>query len=185
LESLRKDAYYTYSDYVKWDDGIRYELIDGVAYMMSPAPSWIHQEISGNLFGQLWQFLRGKPCKVYSAPFDVRLNAAQEDDTVVQPDIVVICDKSKLNDAGCAGAPDMLIEILSKSSARFDKHVKLQKYLKYGVREYWIIDPDSRTVQVYTLKDDNYIVSTYDETDEVNVTVLDGCVINLGEVFTL
>jgi Uma2 family endonuclease len=95
---------YTYSDYYSWDDGERWELIDGVPYAMSPAPTRKHQDISGALFNQLYNFLRNKSCKVYSAPFDVRLNADEDDDTVCQPDIVVVCDESKLDDKGCAGA---------------------------------------------------------------------------------
>jgi len=184
MDAKLEGKYYTYADYANWDDGIRYELIDGSAYMMSPAPLRTHQEIIGELHVQIKQFLRGKQCKVYLLPFDVRLNAHENDDIVVQPDLVIICDKSKLDKNGCVGAPDMAIEILSPSSARMDKLIKFQKYLKYGVREYWIVDPDSKTVQAHVLVNGNYITNVYADTDEAPIRILDGCVINLQDVFS-
>ena len=183
MDVMQGDKRYTYADYYKWDDGVRYELIDGVAYMMSPAPLRAHQEIIGELYMQLRQFLKGKTCKVYLSPFDVRLNADENDDIVVQPDLVVVCDISKLDKYGCKGAPDMAIEVASPSSARMDRLLKMQKYLKYGVREYWIVDPDSKTVQAFILENGNYIVNAYADTDEAPVRILDGCVINLADVF--
>ncbi|MDR0310315.1 MAG: Uma2 family endonuclease, partial [Acidobacteriota bacterium] len=115
MEALQKDERYTYADYASWDTEERYELIDGVPYLMSPAPLRKHQSILFELSGQFRNFLKGKPCKAFAAPFDVRLNADTYDDTVVQPDLVVICDKLKLDAKGCVGAPDMVIEILSPS----------------------------------------------------------------------
>jgi len=172
MDAKRDEKYYTYADYVKWDDGIRYELIDGSVYMMSPAPSRTHQEIIGELYIQTRQFLKGKQCKVFLLPFDVRLNANENDDIVVQPDLVIVCDKSKLDEAGCVGAPDMVIEVLSPSSTRMDRLVKFQKYLKYGVREYWIVDPDSKTVQAHVLDNGNYITNAYADTDEAPIRIL-------------
>lgn len=183
MDALKNENRYTYSDYAKWNDGIRYELIDGIAYMMSPSPSRIHQGILGRLYVQLWQFLKGKTCEVYISPFDVRLNVNDNDDNVVQPDLIVVCDKSKLDDNSCAGAPDMVIEILSPSSARFDKFVKFQKYQAYGVREYWIVDPASKTVQACVLENGKYIISAYADTDAAPVHILKGCAIELSEVF--
>ena len=185
MEPVQKNEYYTYSDYAKWDDGARYELIDGIAYMMSPSPNRFHQEIIGNLYLQFAQFLVGKPCKVFLSPFDVRLNAAEEDDTVVQPDLLVICDKSKLTDEGSVGAPDLVIEVLSPSTARNDKSIKFKKYQRYGVREYWIVDPASNTVHAYTLTDGKYVVNVYDDNDVAPVHILDGCFIDLAKVFAL
>ena len=173
---------YTYVDYLEWDDDIRYELIDGVPYLMS-APTWQHQEISGNLYLQFKTFLKGKSCKVYYAPFDVRLNADTKDDTVVQPDIVVICDSSKMMKTGYKGAPDMVIEILSPSTSRYDRTLKFNTYLKSGIHEYWIIDPDTQTLTVHILKDGDYITRPYTDKDTVPVHVLDGCIINMQEVF--
>ena len=173
---------YTYEDYLNSDDETRYELIDGVIYMMS-SPSQAHQDILGELHGRLWSFLRGKPCKVYQAPFDVRLNADTADDTVVQPDLLVVCDMKKLDGKACVGAPDMVIEVLSPSTSKKDKTTKLNHYLKAGVRELWIVDPDDKTVTVYILKNGEYIVRAYDDSGTVPVHVLDGCQINLKEVF--
>ena len=114
----KTDQKWTYTDYLTWPEGERWELINGVAYNMSPAPSRRHQELSGELFRQIANHLKGKQCKVYDAPFDVRLSTAGNEsdnyiDTVVQPDIVVVCDPSKLDERGCKGAPDIVIEISS------------------------------------------------------------------------
>ena len=184
MEALREHQRYTYADYCTWGDEERWELIDGVAYAMSPSPSWKHQEISANLHFQLYSFLKDKPCKVFAAPFDVRLNADSDDDTVVQPDIVVICDTAKLDDKGCIGAPDMVIEILSPSTALRDRVLKLRWYLRAGVREYWIVDPDSKTVSVHLLKNGEYYIRAYDGDDDgAAVHVLEGCVIDIGDIF--
>ena len=183
MDAIRNDKHYTYADYASWDDDTRYELIDGVAYMMSPAPGRRHQGISGELHRQIKNFLRGKTCKVYDAPFDVRLNAAGDDDTVIQPDIVVVCDQSKLDDKGCNGAPDLVVEILSPSTSGKDRVLKFNKYLQAGVREYWIVDPDNNTVSAHLLKDGQYVTSAYAETDAVPVHVLEGCTISLTDVF--
>ena len=176
------DKLYTYSDYLKWDDDKRRELIDGVPYLMS-APGTAHQKIIGNSHGLFWNFLRGKPCEVYIAPFDVRLNADTLDDTVVQPDIMIVCDQSKLDNAGIIGAPDMVIEILSPSTSKYDKTTKFNKYQESGIREYWIIDPEAKTLEVNTLNDRSYITSPYTAEDIVPVNVLDGCNISMAEVF--
>ena len=182
--ALQKETQrYTYADYCVWDDGERWELIDGVPYMMSPAPSRVHQSISGQLYGQLFNFLKDKPCKVYHAPFDVRLNIDKEDDTIVQPDLLVVCDESKLDDKGCKGAPDMVIEIVSPSTAQHDKVLKFNKYLQVGVREYWIVDPDSKTVTVHVLEHGNYITNAYGDTDAAPIHVLKGCTIHFQDVF--
>jgi Uma2 family endonuclease len=182
---LKEEEFYTYADYLRWNDGERYELIDGEAYMMS-TPSRLHQEISRELLGALWDFLRGKPCKVYGAPFSVRLAPAedQSDDTVVEPDIVVVCDSSKLDDRGCNGAPDLVIEILSPSTIRYDRIIKFQKYREAGVREYWIVDPEEKILTAFVLKNGEYVASAYEDTDTAPVTVLPGCEISLKAVFT-
>ena len=183
---VQPDKHYTYSDYAGWNDDTRYELIDGMPYLMSPAPSEAHQTIAAELTYQLVSFLKGKPCKVLPAPFDVRLNANDGDDTVVQPDLLVVCDSPeapKLDGKVCTGAPDMVIEILSPSTARMDKFIKFRLYQKAGVREYWIVDPDTKTVQVCFLKNGEYVVNAYDDTENVTVQVLKGCTINLTDVF--
>ena len=178
-----KSQRYTYEDYCTWDDDERWELIDGIAYAMS-APSLYHQSISGNIFGQLWQFLREKKsCRVFAAPFDVRFNFNKKNNTVVQPDIVVICDKSKRDERGGIGAADMVVEILSPSSATHDAIRKYRLYLKSGVHEYWIVDPEEKTVITHILADDTYRGSVYEQNDIVPVSVLEGCNVDFGEVF--
>ena len=184
MEALLKDKRYTYADYANWDTEDRYELIDGVPYMMA-SPTEPHQRIIGNLHYQLFDFLKGKPCRVYLSPFDVRLNAAGDDDDVVQPDILVVCDRAKIDRRGLNGAPDMAIEILLLSSVSHDRVRKFNKYLQTGVREYWIVDPDSKTAQVHILAQNGaYIVKSYGETDTVAVNVLEGCEISLPDVFS-
>ena len=176
------DEYYTYADFLKWNDSVRYELIAGAPAMMAP-PSIAHQAISGELYLQIANFLKGRPCKVFHAPVAVRLNAETSDDTVLQPDIVVVCDRSMLDDKSIKGAPDMVIEILSPSTATRDKVVKFNQYLSAGVREYWIVYPDSKTVSVHVLKDGEYFTRAYAGTDAVPVHVLAGCTISLPDVF--
>jgi Uma2 family endonuclease len=126
----QKPERYTYADYAKWDTDKRYELIHGVPYAMA-GPSSAHQRLSSRLIGQLYVFLQRRPCEVFSAPFDVRLNADESDDIVVQPDISVICDKSKIDDRGCIGAPDMIIEILSPGTSKRDTITKFNLYRQF------------------------------------------------------
>ena len=173
---------YTYTDYLTWDDDVRRELIDGVPYMMA-GPNSQHQKISRNLFRQFDRFLEDKPCEIYYAPFDVRLNADTLDDTVVQPDLIVVCDESKIEDAGCVGAPDLVVEILSPSTSNYDKTTKYDAYQKAGIREFWVIDPVKKTLAVHLLEDGIYITRVYTKDDTVGVHVLEGCKINLAEVF--
>ncbi|MDR1374323.1 MAG: Uma2 family endonuclease [Treponema sp.] len=180
----KEKSLYTYADYLDWDEGERYEIVDGEAYMMA-APSRIHQEISMALSTMLYNYLEGKPCKVYAAPFSVRLFPAEDgsDDTVVEPDITVVCDPSKLDDRGCGGAPDFIIEIISPSTARYDRIVKFNKYREAGVREYWIADPEEKIVSAYVLKNGEYMAVNYDDSAAAPVTVLPGCSIDLKTVF--
>ena len=144
---------YTFADYLAWDEDDHIELIYGYPYMMSP-PLRIHQKVSGALFRQLANYLDGKKCEVYSAPFGVRLFEEEGDrpedvNTVVEPDLVVVCDPGKLDDYGCKGAPDLVIEILSPSTRRHDRIVKLDLYQRAGVREYWIVDPAKELIMAY------------------------------------
>ncbi len=155
-ETLHKsEDRFSYVDYLKWPEGERWELIDGVAYDMTPAPSRRHQDISGRLYFQFFDFLRDKNCVVYSAPLEVRLPEANEPDerilTVVQPDLLVVCDQSKLDERGCRGAPDFIAEILSPSTSAKDQIQKLALYECHGVREYWIIHPLDHLVMVRVL----------------------------------
>ena len=183
-------ARYTFADVLAWADEERAELIDGEVVLMAPAPTTAHQLISGELFGQLHSYLKGKKCKVISAPFDVRLfeqdgDSPEDIDTVVDPDISIVCDPSKLDKHGCKGAPDMVMEILSPSTQRHDRLVKLGLYQRAGVREYWIVDPDSSTVQVFLQRDGSLqLHEVYDRQGVAKVNVLDGCFIELSKVFS-
>jgi Uma2 family endonuclease len=175
---------YTYADYVQWDDGIRHELMDGVVYDMD-APILEHQGICTAIASQLWTYLRGKTCKVFVSPVDVRLNPDTADDTVVQPDILVVCDPKKLGKNACLGAPDLIVEILSPSTRGRDIIVKFNRYLQAGVREYWVVDPEDQFVQVHILQERFYKTQGYERESIVPVTVLEGCAIDFTQVFPL
>lgn len=185
-----KKTQYTFADYLSWEEGERIEIINGEAFLMS-SPSSIHQKISMEISRQLANFLEGKPCRVYPAPFDVRLFEKDGDtpdtvDTVVEPDLSVICDKNKIDLKGCKGAPDLIVEILSPSSLRSDRLVKLRLYQQAGVREYWIADPQNKSIQVF-LPDSTSIYrlhEDYSQTDIAKVNILEGCFIDLEKVFS-
>jgi len=185
MEALKLEENYTYADYEKWElkQGERYELIDGIPYMMA-APSTWHQAISGEIFVQLYNFLKGKPCRVFHAPFDVRLfGKGKMDRTVVQPDILVVCDSKKIDKKGCNGAPDFIIEIVSPSNGKMDMQTKLLKYKQAGVREYWIVDPENKAVQTFVLENGKYVVSDAADKGVIPVSILDGCEIDMAEAF--
>ncbi|MEZ4525169.1 MAG: Uma2 family endonuclease [Desulfobacterales bacterium] len=159
LPLIKQEYSFSYKDYCQWDDGERWEIIDGIEYSMT-APSRIHQEISMELSVRLYDFFKNKNCKVYSAPFDVRLseieNADDEDIfTVVQPDITVVCDPSRLDERGCRGTPDLIVEIVSPSSVGTDMKIKRELYERYCVKEYWIIHPYDKIVMIYCLGKNN------------------------------
>ncbi len=182
-------ARYTFADVLTWEEDERIELIGGEVVMMSP-PSRIHQKISFEIGRQIGNYLEGKKCEVYPAPFGVRLferdgDGPEDVGTMVEPDISVVCDKSKLDKHGCKGAPDMVVEVLSPSTLRHDRFVKLCLYQRAGVREYWIVEPETQTVQVYTLE--NGILQPrafYGPGDVAKVNVLEGCFVELAKVFT-
>lgn len=180
---------YSFADVLRWDENERAEIINGEAVMMAP-PLTVHQEILAELARQLGNFLDGKPCKVFPAPFGVRLfetdgESPENVDTLVEPDISVVCDKSKLDRYGCRGAPDFIAEILSPSSLRHDRLVKLELYQKAGVREYWIVDPEYKSVQVFLLDASGFLRlrEEYGSGDIAKVDSLDGCFIALNKVF--
>ncbi|MGE5604171.1 MAG: Uma2 family endonuclease [Bacteroidota bacterium] len=187
-EAATKDLY-TYGDYAKWPDEERWELIDGIPYNMSPAPSRSHQKILGDLHRQVANYLIGKTCEVYIAPFDVRLPKGDESDeqidTVVQPDLMVVCDREKLDERGCKGAPDLVVEVLSPGTAGRDMKIKLALYERVGVKEYWLVDPSNKTVQVYQLEtEDRYgRPGIYTSADRLKVGIFTDLEINLAMVF--
>ena len=146
---LPKETTYTVEDIYNLPDGERAELIDGQIYYMAPTPSRIHQDLAGKMYATILQYIKtnGGKCEPYIAPFAVFLN--KDDLTYVEPDISVICDPDKLNDKGCNGAPDWIIEIVSPGSRKMDYFTKLFKYRTAGVREYWIVDPGKNLILVY------------------------------------
>ena len=182
-------AKYTYKDYITWPAHERWELIHGIPWNMSPAPSRQHQQISLALERIIDTFLRGKPCEMYHAPFDVRLPLPDENTesitTVVQPDIIVVCYKYKLDDKGCIGSPDFIIEILSESTAAKDMNEKLFLYEKHKVKEYWIVDPWDNTVKVYILNTRGKYSAPglFSKNDTINVKTLPGLVIKVNTLF--
>lgn len=179
---------YTYRKYCEIDnDNNRYEIIDGVPYMMA-APSRQHQRILGRLFAILYNYLNDKPCEVFISPFDVRLAiyGEAEDDivNVVQPDIVVYCDESKHNEKGGIAAPDIVIEILSPSSIKNDKYRKFNLYEKAGVKEYWIIDGANEAVEIFVLENGMFKRGAIWQTDDVfTSSVLEGLKIMASDIF--
>jgi len=178
---------YTYADYLNWQFSERVELIKGRIFKMSPAPKRIHQKISGKIHFKLMSILRKKPCEVYVAPFDVRLSKKKKDkliETVVQPDICVICDLSKLDDRGCLGSPDLIVEILSPSTKKKDITDKYELYEQNEVKEYWIVDPENQTLLKYILQNKKYIgEKILDASENVTSTVFPDLTIELSEVF--
>ena len=181
----------TYADYLNWSEDERWEIIDGIPYMQA-APSPAHQLISGELNRQLSNYLQGKSCKAYPAPFCVRLpqgieNNQYEVKNVVEPDISIICDKSKIDDKGYNGTPDMIIEILSPSSGKMDKIIKFNKYEKAGVKEYWLVEPEQKVVSVFLLQQDSHKFSrpdVYADDEKINVSIFPDLAIDLSLVFS-
>ena len=158
LDQLDLNETYSYADYLKWKFEERVELIKGKIFKMSPAPARRHQAISGHFLKSLYTFLDSKACQVYHAPFDVRLTPRKNDNTskihtVVQPDICIICDVAKLDDKGCIGAPDWIIEILSPGNSQTEMKNKFEVYEENGVLEYWLADPTNEIIFVYILNE--------------------------------
>ena len=186
----KEDRIYTYKDYLNWPDGERWELIEGVAYNMTPSPSRSHQKISLAIATEIYQYLKGKKCEVYQAPFDVRFPESNEKDenikTVVQPDIVIICDPSKLDEKGCQGSPDLIIEIISPSTAPHDYITKLNLYEKNRIPEYWIIHPRDRIAMVYRRTADGKYgkAEIYSQEDAVKMGIFEDFSLNMELIFS-
>lgn len=179
--ALAKPDLFTEEDYYRLPENVRAELIDGQFYDMS-APSRMHQRILMELSGTIRDYIRSKdgPCEIYPAPFAVRL--FQNNKTIVEPDISVICDPDKLTDRGCTGAPDWIIEIASPSNLMHDYVLKLHLYMDAGVREYWIVNPMKQTVVVYRLAVPDLEMDTYTFQDEIKVGIYDDLWIDLKEL---
>lgn len=176
---------YTYQDYEKWEG--RWELIKGVPYNMTPAPTPLHQTIVGNIFGELRSFLGKGDCQVFVAPFDVRLS--EEDDydnpeTVIQPDVSVVCQKERLDSKGLKGAPELVVEVLSPSTALKDRNEKRSLYQKFGVSEYWIVDPLYQTIERYVFHEGKEVsVEGFDIESTVESSTFKGFRMKVSEIF--
>ncbi|HEY4322636.1 MAG TPA: Uma2 family endonuclease [Mucilaginibacter sp.] len=179
---------YTYADYLKWTFDERLELIKGKIFKMSPAPGSVHQRLSLRLGRWVGNYLEGKSCEVFTAPFDVRLPRRSVNDkeiiTVIQPDVCVICDGKKVDEKGCLGAPDIVVEILSPGNNKKELQNKYEVYEESGVLEYWIIHPLEKTFLRYTLTENHFKPSRLLTIgDEVTTTILPGFVLNLDKLF--
>ncbi|WP_040205930.1 Uma2 family endonuclease [Neobacillus jeddahensis] len=181
---------YTYADYLKSPEDVHYEVIDGQIISMSPAPTTKHQHVQRELLIEFGTYLRGKECSVYGSPIDVCLFADQtmSNEKIkdwVQPDIVVVCDRNKINHQNIVGAPDLAIEILSPSTARNDRVIKFNHYQKAGVREYWIVDPSNEFVEVFLLQNNRFISSGfYTKEDSIKVNILEDLTLSLKHIFS-
>ncbi len=183
---------YTYEDYMKWTVPDMMELIRGKIYKMSPTPRAVHQVVTGEVYRQIANYLKRKKCQVFIAPFDVRLpvsskkKADKDITTVVQPDVCVVCDASKIDERGCLGAPDWIIEVLSPRTSAKDLSIKFEVYEKAGVHEYWVVHPTEQTLMVYTLDENGKyegMLKPYIRTDQVSPITLPDLKINLEEIF--
>ncbi len=190
FSQLDLNAHYTYADYLLWQFKDRVELIRGKVFRMSPAPSVRHQRIVQELSRQLGNFFHDQPCQVFPAPFDVRLTRRDkasdlETTTVVQPDLCVVCDLSTLDERGCNGAPDLVVEILSSDSIRLKMREKYEAYEATSVREYWMIDPLEKAVYVYILNEEVRYIGLQPFTEDVSLrsSIFPDLSIPLEEVF--
>ncbi len=193
IDQLDPDARYSYADYLTWKFEEMVELINGKIYRnMSPAPGRRHQRIAMNLTYPLVNYFARNPCQFYAAPFDVRLldrqkSTRQNKDiyTVVQPDLCVICDRSKLDDKGCIGAPDWIIEIVSPATRQKDQRTKLALYEENGVLEYWIVFPEINCIAVYDLgENDRYqLRNLYNEWDIIQVGLFPDLSVEVKAIF--
>jgi Uma2 family endonuclease len=189
LADLDVNKVYTYADYYSWKFEERVELIKGKIFKMSPAPSSRHQQLAGRIHTLLDYFLIDKSCEAYIAPFDVRFPRKSKKDeeitTVLQPDVCVICDRSKIQRKGCLGAPDIVVEVLSPSNSKKELKLKYQIYEESGVKEYWIVFPQNKLLIVYVLENGHFQASRpLTKVDMVTTPVLPGFELELSKVFT-
>lgn len=184
LNQLDFTKEYTYADYIKWHFKENIELIKGKISLMSPAPVRLHQKASMELSYFIRKFLEGHSCEVYTAPFDVRLKNKDGIESVVQPDISVICDLAKLDERGCVGSPDIVIEILSPSNHKKEMDTKFDLYQESGVLEYWIVEPTSKMVLIYVLENERFIgLKPFSEGQMITSTVLKGFSVGVDDIF--
>ena len=182
---------YTYADYLQWKFEEQMELIRGKIFKMRPAPAPRHQQISISLASEIYNFLKKKSCKVFTAPFDVRLpvrNKKKDNEitTVVQPDICVICDETKIDSRGCLGTPDLLIEILSPGNTEKEVKLKFELYEEAGVKEYWIVYPAEENIAVFILNENGRYdgAKIYAGNDRIKSIAVKGLIIQPADIFT-
>ncbi|MGV3604550.1 MAG: Uma2 family endonuclease [Dyadobacter fermentans] len=189
INDLDPNGTYTYADYLLWRFKERVELIKGKIFKMSPAPGTAHQKISGKLHLRIGGYFENHYCQAFHAPFDVRLPKKDQNIidqkiyTVVQPDLCVICDESKLDDRGCLGAPDLIVEILSPGNSRTEMQSKFELYQEAGVREYWLVEPSQSAVLVYVLDGEGKFVGLPPAIDSVQSAIFPDLKIDLGKIF--
>ena len=188
IDQLDKKGTYSYADYLTWRLEEMVELIKGKLFILSPAPAERHQRILAGLSRIISNHFFGKKCSMYFAPFDVRLIKTGTNDsdvyTVVQPDLCVICDENKIDEKGCIGSPDWIIEILSPASSKKDLNEKYNLYEENGVKEYWVVFPDSNVINQYVLKEGKYeYINSFSKTQQLAPAIFPELVINLNEVF--
>lgn len=190
MHLAKKEGNYSYADYLTWPEDERWEIIDGIAYLQS-ALSPLHQEISGGLFAQFYNYLANKSCKIYHAPFCVKLTTDSERTNedikkVIEPDITIVCNPEQIDEQGCNGSPDLIIEIISPSSIKMDKLIKFNFYEEAGVKEYWIVEPDGKLVSVFILQEDGRYgrPNVYTEDDKIMVSIFPELLVDLRPVFS-
>ena len=192
ISQLDMNGTYSYADYLTWKFKERVELIKGKIWRMSPAPRTVHQDISWNFNGVFFNYFRKNACKAFAAPFDVTLYNKKKSKkenkdvfTVVQPDLCVICDKSKIDEFGCKGAPDLVIEILSPGNSKKEMRVKYELYEEAGVQEYWVADPERQTVHVFALDENEKYksIQIYISDDILKSYIFPDLEVDLTQVF--
>jgi len=192
ISQLDLNKTYSYADYLTWQFEQYVELIKGKIWKMSPAPRTKHQRVIRKITYKLESFLLQKTCELFISPFDVRLYDKKKSEkvnqdifTVVQPDLCIICDKTKIDELGCLGAPDLIVEILSPGNSRKEMRVKYELYEESGVREYWVADPERQTVHVFGLNENEVFESKkiFVSDDVMHSFIFPDLLIDLNEIF--
>lgn len=188
INQLDLNGSYTYADYLKWKFKERVELLKGKIFRMSPAPSSSHQQISLKVTRKLDKYFINTHCSLFVAPFDVRLVKIKSNDikvtTVVQPDLCVICEQNKLDDKGCNGAPDLIVEILSPGNSKKEMGIKFDLYEENGVKEYWIVNPTENAIFIYSLQNEKFVgLKPLTEDDKMKSVLFPELIFDVKDIF--